>query len=251
MSLSVDSAFSAKQSILHAEGHYTYTGGLWAGYRGGKWQSTTATQLRAQTDMGQSVKSISLGINSLVMASSVRAMVGIGAFGFNTGVYVGMRFDGTILRAPDQAFPCKQGTIEVYIDSGVGCSMPGFVVDLINKLLALFTKYKLQRVGTLLKGPSPDRLFHGNTQIDARHDRLDQRARVAGRMSHPARGADSHSRRPHDVRQPERVRVHLDDRPDRRYSRLHAKALRRAVTLSPRSIRDFRNRGATKSLSSR
>jgi len=40
---------------------------------------------------------------------------------------------------------------------------------------------------------------------DARHDRLGQRPRIAGRVSHPARGADSHSRRPHHARQPDRV----------------------------------------------
>ncbi len=57
---------------------------------------------------------------------------------------------------------------------------------------------------------------------DARHDRLDQRARIAGRMSHPARGADRRSRTAHDVRQPDRVRVHLDDRADWRHSPLHA-----------------------------
>ncbi|MGA8309822.1 MAG: hypothetical protein WB755_07315, partial [Terriglobales bacterium] len=164
MMLDVNSGFSAKQSILHAEGDYTYKGGLWAGYNNGSWQVATASDLVAQTDMGRSIQGISLGINSLVMACSVRAMVGIGAFGFNTGVFVGMRFDGTILRAPDEAWPCKQGTIEVYIDSGVGYSLPGFVIDVLNKLLSAFTSYQIQRAGTILKGPSK-LLFHGNTQM--------------------------------------------------------------------------------------
>ncbi len=167
MMLNVNTGFSAKQSILTAEGNYTYTGGLWAGYkRDGGWQVTSASDLAARTDMGRSIQGVSVGINSLVMAASIRAMVGIGAFGFNTGVFIGMRFDGTILRAPDEAFPCRQSTIEVYIDSGVGYSLPGFVVDVINKILSLFTKYQIDRVGTLLKGPSKD-LFHGKTQIPA------------------------------------------------------------------------------------
>jgi hypothetical protein len=166
MMLEVNSGFSAKQSILHAEGDYTYKGGLWAGYTDGEgWKVATASDLVPRTDIGSSIQGISVGINSLVMACSVRAMVGIGAFGFNTGVYVGMRFDGTILRAPDEAFPCRQGTVEVYIDSGVGYSLPGFVVDVINKILSAFTKYQLERVGTLLKGPSDRRLFHDKTQI--------------------------------------------------------------------------------------
>ena len=167
MMLSVNTGFSARQSILTAEGNYTYTGGLWAGYKkDGGWQASSASDLAARTDMGRSIQGVSVGINSLVMAASIRAMVGIGQFGFNTGVYVGMRFDGTILRAPDEAFPCRQSTIEVNLDSGVGYSLPGFVADLINKVLSLFTKYQIDRVGTLLKGPSKD-LFHGMTQIPA------------------------------------------------------------------------------------
>jgi hypothetical protein len=166
MMLDVNTGFSAKQSILTAEGVYNYKGGLWAGYNNGTWSATTATEVTAKTDMGQSIQGLSVGINSLVMACSVRAMVGIGAFGFNTGVFIGMRFDGTILRAPDEAARCQQGTIEVFIDSGVGYSLPGFVVKVINDILSVFTKYQIDRVGTILKGPSY-RLFHGNTQIPA------------------------------------------------------------------------------------
>ncbi len=167
MMLNVNSGFSARQSILTAEGNYTYTGGLWAGYkRDGGWQASSASDLAARTDMGRSIQGVSVGINSLVIATSIRAMVGIGQFGFNTGVFVGMRFDGTILRAPDEAFPCRQSTIEVFLDSGVGYSLPVFVTEVINKVLSLFTKYQIDRVGTLLKGPSKD-LFHGRTQIPA------------------------------------------------------------------------------------
>jgi hypothetical protein len=90
-------------------------------------------------------------------------MVGIGAFGFNTGVYIGMRFDGTILRAPDEAWPCRQGTIGVLLDAGVGYSLPGFFIDILNKLLSAFTSYQIDRVGTILGTTKP--LFHGNTQM--------------------------------------------------------------------------------------
>ena len=166
MMLSVNSGFSAKQSILIAEGDYTYKGGLWAGYKDEKWQLNPVSDLQARTDMGRSIQGVSVGINSLVLASSIRAMVGIGAFGFNTGVYIGMRFDGTLLRQSDVALPCRQATIEVNMDSGVGYSIPGFVADVINGVLSLFTKYQIDRVGTILKGPE-DQLFHGMTQIPA------------------------------------------------------------------------------------
>ncbi len=163
MMLEIDSGFTAKQSILHAEGDYRYTGGLWAGYNGKGWEVNPVKDLERRVDMGRSIEGISLGINSLVMACSVRAMVGIGAFGFNTGVYIGMRFDGTILRAPDEAWPCRQGTIGAFVDAGVGYSLPGFFIDILNKLLSAFTSYQIQRVGTILGTTKP--LFHGNTQM--------------------------------------------------------------------------------------
>ncbi|HEX3740245.1 MAG TPA: hypothetical protein VHV29_11020 [Terriglobales bacterium] len=167
MMLNVNSGFSAKQSILTAQGDYTYKGGLWAGYkRNGGWQVNPVSDLQARTDMGRSIQGVSVGINSLVLAASIRAMVGIGKFGFNTGVYIGLRFDGTLLRQADIALPCRQATIDVFMDSGVGYSLPGFVANLINGVLSFFTKYQIDRVGTLLKGPSKD-LFHGNTQIPA------------------------------------------------------------------------------------
>lgn len=117
--------------------------------------------------MGRNIQGVSVGINSLALAASIRAMVGIGAFGFNTGVFIGMRFDRTLLRQSDVTGPCRAATIQVFMDPGVGYSIPGFVEDLINKVLSLFTKYQLDRVGTLLRGPSDHRLWHGDTQISA------------------------------------------------------------------------------------
>lgn len=79
---------------------------------------------------------------------------------------------------------------------------------------------------------TPWRARRGRNPRDARYDSLDQRARSAGRMSRPARGAEGCSRRLHHDRQRDRVRLHLHRRPDRRRSHLHADAPRCAVTLS-------------------
>jgi hypothetical protein len=98
------------------------------------------------------------------MGFSLRTMVGIGAFGFSSGVYAGLRFAGTVLLAPVIGFPCRQGTIEAFIDSGVGYSIPGWVSDALNVFLSPFTSHKIDRSGTLLRGPTL-RLFHGDTQI--------------------------------------------------------------------------------------
>ena len=163
-SFSIDTAFSAKTSVLNAEGDYSFGGGINAGYWQGGWRVTTPTNVSAKTDLGNTTEGISVGINSLVMGFDVRTMVGIGAFGFNSGVYAGLRFAGTALRAPDIGFPCRQGTIEAYIDTGVGYSIPGWVTDAINFFLSPFTSHNVERAGSLMKGPSLG-LFHGITQI--------------------------------------------------------------------------------------
>jgi hypothetical protein len=165
--LDIGTGFSAKNASLDATGDYTFGGGLWAGYKKeGGWQVSTAGYVHANKDLGVTTTGLSVGINSLTMAAGVRAMVGIGAFGFNTGVYGGLRFGGSILRAPDIAWACRQGTIQANFDSGVGYSLPPGISDAINWFLSFFTSYKLDRVGSILKA-DPRSLFHGITQIPA------------------------------------------------------------------------------------
>jgi hypothetical protein len=163
-SFSISTAFSAKTSVLNAKGDYGFSGGVVAGCWHGSCRAGTPAEVHANTDIGQSAQGISVGINSLVMGASIRAMVGLGGFGFSTGVYGGLRFTGTVLRAPDIAFACRQGTIESYIDSGIGYSIPQWVSSAINLFLSPFTNKKINPAGSLIKGPSL-RIFNGNTQV--------------------------------------------------------------------------------------
>ena len=162
--LDVSTGFSAKTSVLKAEGHYTFGGGLWAGLDRGTWSVSVARDLKAEKDLGVTATGASVGINSLVVAAGVRAMVGIGAFGFSTGVFADIIFAGTLLRAPDIAFPCRQGTIEASLAYGIGYQLNKTFVDGINAVLSLFTSYRLDYVGTIAE-TKLIRLFHGNTQI--------------------------------------------------------------------------------------
>lgn len=162
----IDTAFSAKTSILNAEGEYSFGAGIEAGYWAKAWRLNVPTHATAITDLGNSTEGISVGINSAVMGFDVRTMIGIGAFGFSTGVYAGLRFAGTVLRAPDIAFPCRQGTIQAFIDTGVGYSLPGWATDAINVFIAPFTSKRIDRAGSFLKGPSQG-LFQIVTQVPA------------------------------------------------------------------------------------
>ena len=170
--LRLETGFSARTSKLSASGLYTFGGGMWAGMKNYHWSVGAAGHPQAEKDLGVTTTGVSVGINSLVVAASIRAMVGIGAFGFNTGVFAQIIFDGTILRGSDIATPlvglppCRQGTIQASLYYGIGYSMPKVFVDIANKLLSLFTSYRLDALGTIASS-KPANLFHGITQIPA------------------------------------------------------------------------------------
>ena len=149
-------AFSAKRSILNANGEYTLSGNVFVGWRGGKPAFEPFSQPTAKTDLGNSVDGLSVGINSLVAGFSIRPMIGIGAFGFNTGVYVGVDFSGSVLKQSDIAMAaCRGGYMSGQLDSGVGYQLSTGIVDLVNKLLKTFTNYQMPDHGTLIQGPNP------------------------------------------------------------------------------------------------
>lgn len=170
--LRLETGFSAKTSKLSAEGVYAFGGGIWAGMQNYQWSVSAAPHVQAEKDLGVTANGVSVGINSLVVAASIRAMVGIGAFGFNTGVFVQIIFNGTILRGSDITSPivglppCRQGTVGASLYYGIGYSLPKVFVELVNQILALFTSYRLAEEGDIMTS-KPLELFHGRTQIPA------------------------------------------------------------------------------------
>ena len=162
--LALNTGFSAKNSILNADGEYVFDGGIKAGIFDSDWAVNRPKMPKANVDIGATTEGISVGINSLVMSAELRAMVGLGNQLFSTGVYATLIFTGTMLRAPDIALACRQGTIEVVLDSGVGYAIAPFIVDAVNYVLSFVTDARVDRVGSILKGPHTG-LFHGCTQI--------------------------------------------------------------------------------------
>ena len=160
----INTGFSAKNSIMNADGLYNFTGGLKAGRFGGSWGVSVPMKISYVTDVGQSLEGLSVGINSLVLGCSLEGIVGLGVAGFTTGVYVTLTVSATVLRAPDIALACRQGTIEAWLYSGLGYAMPKWLNDAVNYVLSFFTDDRVDQVGSLLKGPAT-RLFHGDTSI--------------------------------------------------------------------------------------
>jgi hypothetical protein len=164
--LVLNTGFSAKSSVLNAEGLYAVHGKLKAGYINGRWAANPGLTVESKTDIGNTTEGISVGIGSLLMGADLRVMLGLGAGPFNFGVYAMLVYTGTILRAPDEGRPCRQGTIDVVLKSGLGYSLPQFVADAVNYLLSIFTDARIEAKGTVLNGPEQP-LLNDITRIPA------------------------------------------------------------------------------------
>jgi hypothetical protein len=164
MLLDLNSGFSAKTSLMVAEGEYRFSGGIWAGRAGGAWTYAAPTNITPVTNLGSSLAGVSLGINSFTLSFGIRSTVGIGAFGFNTGVFAQVRFGGGLALTPNETFQCRQATIETFLDTGLGWAIPQWAANVINLFLKAVSARPIDAVGTLAAGPTT-RMFHGFDQI--------------------------------------------------------------------------------------
>jgi hypothetical protein len=147
-------AFSANKSVMTAEGEHTIEGNVFIGFKNGQPQITPIAKTTAKTSLASNLQGVSVGINSLAISFKVEPMIGIGAFGFNTGVYVGLSFGGSVRRQSDVVLShCRSGYMNGIINAGVGYQLPASVVAVINGILSVFTKYKISGSGHLLEVP--------------------------------------------------------------------------------------------------
>jgi hypothetical protein len=160
VSYSIETAFSAKRSAFTATGEYGISGDIFIGKKNGQFMPAPQLHPVAKTEITNSIKGISVGMNSLIAGVSVRPMIGIGAFGFNTGVFVGVDFSGSVLKQSDIVMAkCRAGYVKGFLDSGVGYQLPRKFIAVINGILSVFTKYKMPDSGVLIPGPTPPPQF--------------------------------------------------------------------------------------------
>lgn len=159
----VNSGFSAKSSSIAADGEYNFGGRIWAGRAGHHWSIATGDKPSTVTDLTKSISNLSMGISSFTMAFSIRALVGLGAFGANVGVYAAVRFGGSLLGSPSEAFTCRQGTLDVNLDSGLGWQVPGWVAAAINFFLKPLTGTAIDAAGDIAPA-KPASILHYSGQ---------------------------------------------------------------------------------------
>jgi hypothetical protein len=161
----LNTGYSARTSTLSATGDYSVTGQLFVGWQKNGPGIDPKLTPKAETDLGRTLEGTSVGINSMALGFMVQPMIGIGAFGFNTGVYVGLDFGGSVVKQSSVALvDCRAGYINAQVYSGVGYQLSGPFVKFVNTVLSAFTRYRLDESGTLIKGPHAE-IMHGDTQI--------------------------------------------------------------------------------------
>jgi hypothetical protein len=150
--ISLNSAFSAKTSTLHAEGELGVFGALAARYYNGKWE-IDKPDVRLKKNLAGLISGVSVGINSLVFAIDQRLMVGVSVAGFSTGPYTDAYSTLTALNQSSIARACTQGTFNLQLGAGIGYSMPKVVASIINAVLSLFGAKPVPAWGSIVSLP--------------------------------------------------------------------------------------------------
>jgi len=133
--LRVETIFSAQTGTLEATGEYGFTGDFKAGKEnGGAWMAQGPTSVTTKQNLANTLTGVSMGVNGLVFAYGAKVIVGVGAFGFVTGPYVGYNTVIGVNKSPDLpgALPCGSGTLNTSLRYGVGYQIPQVVSDVIN-----------------------------------------------------------------------------------------------------------------------
>jgi hypothetical protein len=152
--LLIRTAFTAKNSTLTTTGDYSFSGEMYMGFDHGSWGVGAPTSLHTNTSLGQSLDGLSLGVTGIVFAMEGRVIVGIGAFGFVTGPYLGYQANVGLTRGSDQAkmlvgVTCRGSILDLALNVGIGYKLPKPVTSAINAILKTLNLAPMQGSGGL------------------------------------------------------------------------------------------------------
>ena len=106
-------------------------------YENGAWDVGAPTDMHMNSSLGQTLQGVSLGASGIVFGMEGRLIVGIGAFGFTAGPYVGYDATASLVRGSDLVtglvgVTCRGSELSIAVPAGVGYSMPLVVTKAIN-----------------------------------------------------------------------------------------------------------------------
>jgi hypothetical protein len=132
----VHTGFGAKGHI-RSTGHYELAGSFRVGYRDGALSLGGPTRFSVKVNPAGTLEGVSLGATGMVLAHSVRVIVGVGAFGFATGPFVRLNSSLGISRDSDLVSMrmCRSASVGSSLSVGLGYVMPKAVTSAINFIL--------------------------------------------------------------------------------------------------------------------
>ncbi len=158
--IALSTGFSARTSVLSAGVTFQACCSFGVGYMNGRW-GRDYPQISLVWPMS-GLSGISVGINSLVFGLSQTMLVGLGFAGFATGPYMSIAESMTALKQSSIAggaivgVDCKQATLNMQFNAGVGYTLPSALTSIVNVFLTLAQAQPLSSFGSLVKMPPTD-----------------------------------------------------------------------------------------------
>lgn len=151
-SFNLHTNFSAKTSTLTSSGSWNMNGSLFAGWKDGS-KSHETPNVSMGGSLAENVSGASLGINRIGGAINISPMIGLGGFGFMTGVFLDITFTGDVVKQASEAMiDCHGASGSGTLGSGVGYKLPATFVKIINGILSVFTTYQMDKEKTIIRG---------------------------------------------------------------------------------------------------
>ena len=164
-SLSLNTGFSARTSLLTADGEYFASGSVLVGYVRGSWGGAPPL-LGTKQNLAEHVGGISVGINSLAFALRQEVLVGVGVLGFSAGPYLALTTGTTALKQSSVAMiDCRQATFTMDLTAGAGYTLPKPLVSVFNFFLRAVHAKELSPNGSIAENDAAAR--RGNAQPKA------------------------------------------------------------------------------------
>lgn len=143
---SVKTQFTS-QGALRAQGELKIAGDFYAGYDGKNF-STSGPSFTLENNLVRDMNGISIGPEQMVLTHEARVIVGVGAWGFVTGPYVGLNSALVVRHGSSIGIVvCEGAAIDSNLTAGVGYSMPQPVTNAINFILRALNAKPIQGHG--------------------------------------------------------------------------------------------------------
>jgi hypothetical protein len=151
----VATALGVRNATLSATGDYTFSGSFKVGYDGKSWGLFGPSGFSTKQSIMKSADGISIAASGLNLTHQMRAVFGVGAWGFATGPYFALNTAVGLFKGSDAGMiQCKESTVVVGMSGGIGYLIPKPITDAINFILgALHIRYRVDSFGGVESKP--------------------------------------------------------------------------------------------------